>query len=148
MEFKKVGKTYQLFVQNGQDLNDVLTLDEALWGATSAPAAIFTFDPAMTAILDPGKTGRITSNAVKDAIRWFLAKTKSPESVTQDFNGELKLSDIKDDAKPLIESAKHILEEMSAPDRTFITLKQIRDARKEAAKKAEEGKKDSKAEKK
>ncbi|MBP5639290.1 MAG: hypothetical protein J6X55_07420 [Victivallales bacterium] len=127
MEFKKVGKTYQLFVQNGQDLKDVLVLDEALWGATSAPASIFSFDPAMTAILDPGKTGRITSNSVKDAINWFLAKTKNPASVTQDFNGELKLTDISDDAKPLIESAKHILEEMSASDRTFITLKQIRD---------------------
>ena len=81
MEFRTVGKTFQLVVDSGRDFQDILGLDEALWGATSAPAAIFDCDPVFLGLLDPAKTGRITSNEVKNAIRWLLDKMQRPEAV-------------------------------------------------------------------
>ena len=128
MEFRTVGKTFQLVVDSGRDFQDILGLDEALWGATSAPAAIFDCDPVFLGLLDPAKTGRITSNEVKNAIRWLLDKIQRPEAIRADFDGRLPLSELKPEtAAALLDSAAYILGELGAEDREHITLKQIRD---------------------
>lgn len=128
MEFRTVGKTFQLVVDSGRDFQDILDLDEALWGATSAPAAIFDGDPVFLGLLDPAKTGRITSNEIKGAIRWLLDKIRCPEAIRADFDGRLPLSELKPEtAAALLDSAAYILGELGAEDREHITLKQIRD---------------------
>ena len=128
MEFRTVGKTFQLVVDSGRDFQDILDLDEALWGATSAPAAIFDGDPVFLGLLDPAKTGRITSNEIKGAIRWLLDKIRRPEAIRADFDGRLPLSELKPEtAAALLDSAAYILGELGAEDREHITLKQIRD---------------------
>ncbi|MGN0880320.1 MAG: hypothetical protein ACI4WT_12850 [Oligosphaeraceae bacterium] len=128
MEFRTVGKTFQLVVDSGRDFQDILDLDEALWGATSAPSAIFDGDPVFLGLLDPAKTGRITSNEIKGAIRWLLDKIRRPEAIRADFDGRLPLSELKPEtASALLDSAAYILGELGAEDREHITLKQIRD---------------------
>lgn len=140
MEFTNVGKTFQLVINNGEDLKNVLTLDEALWGATSAPAAAFACDPVLVSILDPNKTGRITSNVIKEAIKWFLDKINNPAGVTEEFKGELQLADINtQNAQALVDSATYILKELGTPEATSITLKQIRDFFASVAKRAFNG---------
>lgn len=129
MEFTRVGKTYQMVINTGKDLEDVLVLDEALWGATSAPANAFRADPELIKILDPAATGRITSNALKDAIRWLLAQLPKHDEITKEFNGSLQLKDIDASTpvgKALVNSANYILAELKAENKEAITLQQIR----------------------
>ena len=47
MKFTNVGKTYQMVIENGNDLEGILTLDEAIWGATSAPTIALKADPVL-----------------------------------------------------------------------------------------------------
>ncbi len=129
MKFTNVGKTYQMVIENGKDLEGILTLDEAIWGATSAPTVALKADPVLIKALDPTASGRITSNALKDAIIWLLAQLPDHDKITKDFDGKLRLSDI-DTANPtgkaLVDSAKYILGELKAEDKEHISLEQIR----------------------
>ena len=129
MKFTNVGKTYQMVIENGVDLEGILTLDEAIWGATSAPTAALKADPVLIKSLDPTASGRITSNALKDAITWLLAQLPAHEKITKEFDGKLLLSDI-DTANPtgkaLVDSAKYIIGELKAEDKEHISLEQIR----------------------
>lgn len=129
MKFTNVGKTYQMVIENGNDLEGILTLDEAIWGATSAPTIALKTDPVLIKALDPTASGRITSNALKDAISWLLAQLPNRDKITADFDGKLPLADI-DTANPtgqaLVASAKYILGELKAEDKEHISLEQIR----------------------
>ena len=129
MKFTNVGKTYQMVIENGNDLEGILTLDEAIWGATSAPTIALKTDPVLIKALDPTASGRITSNALKDAISWLLAQLPNRDKITADFDGKLPLADI-DTANPtgkaLVDSAKYILGELKAEDKEHISLEQIR----------------------
>ena len=71
-EFSRFGKSFQLLVRNGYDLEEAVKLGEALWGAISAPADLLIPDPRLRALLDASKTGRITSREVRAAIAWML----------------------------------------------------------------------------
>ena len=53
MKFIREGKAYQLVIENGHDLKDALTLDEALWVAMSAPVKAFVCDPKFLAYVNP-----------------------------------------------------------------------------------------------
>ena len=64
MRFQRYGKSFQMVIENGRDLEEVLTLDEALWGALSAPKDIFDGDPVLFQLLDEDKSGRITNTNI------------------------------------------------------------------------------------
>ena len=129
MKFTNVGKTYQMVIENGNDLEGILTLDEAIWGATSAPTIALKADPVLIKALDPTASGRITSNALKDAISWLLTQLPNHDKITKEFDGKLPLADI-DTANPtgkaLVDSAKYILGELKAEDKEHISLEEIR----------------------
>ncbi len=129
MRFHRFGKSFQMAVDHGRDLEEVLRLDEALWGATSAPANVFFCDPLFIRHLDVENKGRITSADLKQAIRWFLLQLPEHDAITPEFDGKLALSAINpktDDGKALRNSALYILNELGIPDQATITLAQIR----------------------
>jgi len=132
MKFQKVGKAYQLIINNGQDLQDALTLDEALWVAMSAPVKAYTCDPKALTYIDTLKLGSITTETLKGAIRWLLDVYADKESITEHFDGKLELSKLTDSdtAKDIKHSAEYILKDLSAEDKSGITLAQVREFQK------------------
>ncbi len=59
MRFQQYGKTYQLKIETADELDDIISLDESLWVATSAPTAAFRCDPRFTGFLDGNGCGRV-----------------------------------------------------------------------------------------
>ncbi len=128
MKFLHVGKAYQLSLENGQDLADALTLDEALWVAMSAPLKAYTCDPKVLAYIDSAKLGSITTESLKAAIRWLLDVYGDREAITDHFPGSLSLDALTDseNAKKIRHSAEYILKDLGEADSRAITLAQVR----------------------
>lgn len=128
-EFSRFGKSFQLLVRNGYELEEAVKLDEALWGAISAPADLLIPDPRLRALLDASKTGRITSREVRAAIAWMLKQLPDHSKIVPEFDGKLSLADINaedEEGKALVASAKYVLGELNAEDKETISLEQIR----------------------
>ncbi|MBO4344803.1 MAG: hypothetical protein J5833_03555, partial [Victivallales bacterium] len=130
MEFRRFGKSFQMKLENGVDLKEAMTLDEALWVALSAPKDAFQCDPSLVDFIDIDKDGRITAKDIRRAIKWLLDQLPDAEKITPDFDGNLKITDITDktdEGKALIDSASWIVTEMGSKENGYITLKQVRD---------------------
>ena len=128
-EFARFGKSFQLLVRNGYDLEEAVKLDEALWGAISAPADLLIPDPRLRALLDASKTGRITSREVRAAIAWMLKQLPDHSKIVPEFDGKLPLTSINaedDEGKALVASAQYVLGHINAEDKETISLAQIR----------------------
>ncbi len=132
MKFLHIGKAYQLSIQNGHDLADALTLDEALWVAMSAPVKAYSCDPKVLAYIDSAKLGSITTESLKAAIHWLLDVYGDKDSISDAFDGKLLLSRLTDseDAKKIRHSAEYILNDLGAQDKETITLDQVREFQK------------------
>ncbi|MGN0866676.1 MAG: hypothetical protein ACI4SG_03240 [Oligosphaeraceae bacterium] len=128
MKFLHVGKAYQLSIENGQDLADALTLDEALWVAMSAPLKAYTCDPKALAYIDSAKLGSITTESLKAAIRWLLDVYGDRAGITDHFDGKLPLAALTDseNARKIRHSAEYILKDLGEADTSAITLAQVR----------------------
>ena len=129
MRFVKQGKTYQLVIENGVDLEDIQKLDEALWVAMSAPVGAYQFDAKFLKFVNSNNSGHISSNEIKDACAWLLDQLPDHKAITKDFSGTIALKDIntKNEIGPkLLDSAKYILDDLEIADKEHITLDIIR----------------------
>ena len=129
MRFVKQGKTYQLVIENGIDLEGIQKLDEALWVAMSAPVSTFQFDPKFLQFVNANHSGHISSNEIKDACAWLLDQLPDHQAITKEFSGTIALKDIneKNEIGPkLLASAKYILNDLEIADKDTITLEIIR----------------------
>ena len=129
MHFRRVGKTYQLRIETPDDLEAVLSLDESLWVATSAPAAAFGCDAEFLRLLDTDANGRLYTHEIREGIQWLLDRL-ADRSVTAADSDALPLSAVRDDTpegQALLESATYILNALDAEDREQITLQQVRE---------------------
>ena len=126
MHFLKFGRSYQLRVDDADDLAHVLDLNESLWVATSAPNTAFRCDPALLAYLDSDANGRIYTNEVKEAIRWL-------RTALADFTGlgrqdAIALDALRGDTpvgQSLRKSCRFVLEALRR-DGDRVTLDQVR----------------------
>ncbi len=127
-EFARYGRTYQLRIERAEDLRRVLDLDEALWVATGAPLAQLNVDPVLARQLDHNNSGRVLTDELKSAIRWTLEVLVDLEGVSRgsDVLELAAVSDSHEDGKKIRRSAERILARLEAPDRTRISLSQIR----------------------
>lgn len=129
MEFKRFGKSFQMKLEDGNDLKEALTLDESLWVALSAPNEVFRCDPKLLEFLDVDNDKRITTKDVRRGIKWLLDQIPNHDEIKPDFDGNLKISSINnntDEGKALIDSAKWITQELAPADKSIITLGQVR----------------------
>ena len=129
MKFVKQGKAYQLVIENGHDLKDALTLDEALWVAMSAPVKAFVCDPKFLNYVNTGKNGHLSSEELKGAIRWLLDVYPKKDQITAKFGGTLRLSDLNvesETGKAIDHSARYILKDLEAKDPEAIDLATVR----------------------
>jgi len=129
MIFKNYGGSYQLRIQDVQDLEKVRDLDETHWAATSVPIESLNCDRVLASYVDTDKNGRIRTDEVKAALVW-LFRFLANRSRLSESTDVLRLSDI-DTSHPegekLRSVAKFILSNLNAPDAKEISLVQVRD---------------------
>ncbi len=127
--FVRQGNTYQMQIENGFDLKEVLSLDEAIWVAMSAPLDAFQCDARFLKFVDSDANGHLGSEELKQAIRWLLTQLPDHAAITEKFEGKIRLSEIASDnavGKALVDSANNILNDLGIEDREHITLGYIR----------------------
>ena len=108
---------------------EVLTLDEAIWVAMSAPVDAFQCDARFLTFVDADANGHIGTEELKQAIRWLLAQLPDHAAITDKFDGKIRLSEIASEnptGKAIVDSANYILNDLEIEDREHITLEIIR----------------------
>ena len=127
--FKNYGGSYQLRVQNAQDLEKIQVLDDAYWAATSIPIDSLNCDHAFASYVDTDKNGRIRTDELKAALVW-LFRFLTNRSHLSEGTEILNLGDIDTtypEGQKLKASAKLILTNLNSSNTQKINLSQIRD---------------------
>ena len=132
MAFRRHGRSYHLIIESAADLEQLLTLDEALWVSTGAPIeSLINADPVLLDLVDSDNNKRILCGEMKDAIRWTLALFKDRSGV-DGRSATLRMASLdpgNEDGKRIIEShrsARKILLGAEAPGEDEVTLDQVR----------------------
>ena len=127
--FNNYGGSYQLSIKTSEDLKKILDLDEALWAATSIPINVLNVDKKFLEYLDVDKNGRIRTDEIKIAVRWFFNILKDYSHISEATNVIL-LDNINIDipeGKILKDTAKIVLSNLNEKDNPDkITLYQVR----------------------
>jgi hypothetical protein len=127
--FVQYGKTCQLRIESGSDLEAVLQLDKSLWVATSAPVQAFRCDPRLMQILDADGKGRIQTGDVCRAVRWLLDSLHDTSRLGE-ARDRLRLAAIQsgtEEGVRMINAAHYILNVLQAENQESIDLGQVRD---------------------
>lgn len=128
MRFLPYGRTYQLCIESAADLETLLGMDETLWVATSAPVSAFRCDAKFLALVDADGNGRISSNELKEAIRWLLPRLADTTRLGAEADS-LPLAAIRSDTpdgQALLASARYLLTSIAAGEQETIALSQVR----------------------
>lgn len=129
--FRNYGGSYQLSIEKGEDLLNVLKLDEAHWAATSVPIEILNCDKKFLEYLDTDRNKRIRTDEVKEGISYILSHLKNPSII--DGTDELNLSDLNtetESGKLLKKTAEIILTNLGIEKKEKINLNQVRNLQK------------------
>jgi hypothetical protein len=127
--FRNYGGSYQLRIQDTQDLDKILALDETHWAATSVPVSSLNCDPVFISYVDTDQNGRIRTDEIKAACEW-LSRFLSDRSRLSEGTDVLRLGDIDTShpqGKKLRSSAELILTNLNSPNAQEISLAQVRD---------------------
>lgn len=128
MRFQYYGRTCQLQIETVADLKSILDLNEALWAASSAPVSVFRVDPKFLAFLDADANGRITTDELKQAIRWFTSHLLAPEDAMP-CSDRIPLAAINRttaSGTALADSAAYVLSRVQSDSPETISLSQVR----------------------
>ena len=141
MVFKNYGASYQLRIDNVEDLEKVQSLKEGLWAATSLPVSGLNCDPVFASYLDSDKNGRIRTDELKEALKWLFQSLANQERLSRSSD-ILRLDDINTtniEGQKLRQTAELILSNLNCPESKEITLEQVRDVQNIMAKAANNG---------
>ncbi len=141
LRFKNYGGSYQLKIQDAQDLEKVRFLDEVYWAATSIPIESLDCDPALAAYLDTDNNHRIRSGEFKAALAWAFGVLANRSRLSQGTE-VLCLGDINADdpeGQRLLGAARLILTNLNTPEAAEINLAQVRDVQTIMARAANNG---------
>jgi len=128
VRFTRFGRTTQLRIETADDLEAVLSLDESLWMATSAPVGAFSCDREFLAFVDSDGNGRIQTNELKEAIGWLLDRL-ADRSRLPDGVGELPMAAIRSDTpagRALVESGEYVLDQLGRRATESLSLDDVR----------------------
>ena len=129
--FKNYGGSYQLEIQDAQDLEKIQILDETRWAATSIPVSSLNCDATFTSYVDTDKNGRIRTDEFKAAQEW-LFKLLSNRSRLSEGTDVLILDNVDvshPEGKKMMATAKRILTNLNSPDAREINLNEVRDVK-------------------
>lgn len=122
--FFRAGGFDQVSLENGADLLALKDLDQKLWVTLSCPVKNLEFDDRVLKLLDSDQDGHIRAPEILEAVAWAGALLKDPETLIKRQNG-LPLAAINDatpEGKILLDSARHILENLGKKDADTITV--------------------------
>ncbi len=128
MTFRRFGRSYHLKITDVKDLEQVLTLEEALWVATGAPVDSMNCDPDFLHQVDSDKNGRIMCSEVRDAIKWLFSMLKDRNGIRAG-NTVLETGSINtdtDEGRRVFDCARRLLKQAGAENADKITLDQVR----------------------
>jgi len=128
MIFKRYGRSYQLKVESGEDLENVVELNEAHWVATSAPVEMMNCDVVFLQLLDEDNKGRILCREVKGAVRWLLGVLCEGTGITAQST-TLRLGAVDadtDEGQQIRDAAREVLSRLGEKDGEEVTLEQVR----------------------
>jgi len=125
---RNYGGSYQLRIQDAEDLEKIQVFDEVHWAATSIPTDSLNCDKAFTAYVDTDQNGRIRPAELKAAWSW-LSQVLADRHRMSEGSDVLRLQDIEPDCpegQKLHAAAKLILTNLNLPDKNEISLAQVR----------------------
>lgn len=128
MTFQRFGRSHHLRIRTGEDIEHVLSLDEALWVASAVPTAGLNCDRTFLGYLDSTGNGRIVCDEFKTAIRWLLKNLKDLSGLTG-AGTTLALDAINtesDQGRRIAESARKMLDRLGQSNSDQITIAQVR----------------------
>ncbi len=127
--FRNYGKSYQLRIQDVQDLEKIQVLDEVHWAATSVPINSLNCDSVFASYIDTDQNGRIRTNEIKEAQAWLFRFLSNRSHLSEGID-VLDLNDIDTshpEGKKLRAVAELILTNLNSPGAEKISLVQVRD---------------------
>jgi len=141
MVCRNYGGSYQLRIQNAEDMEKIHVLDEVHWAATSIPTDSLNCDPVFTAAMDTDKNGRIRPAEFKAAWSW-LNQVLADRHRLSEGSDVLRLQDIDThhpEGQKLHAAAELILTNLNMPGEKEISLAQVRDVQSITARAANNG---------
>ena len=139
--FRKYGRSYQLRIQDAQDLEKIQVLDEVHWACTSITTDSLNCDDAFISYVDTDKNGRIRPGELKAAQSW-LFRILADRSRLVERSDILRLNDIDmhhDEGQNLRAAADVILNNLNIPNKQEISLDQVRNVQSIIASSANNG---------
>ena len=128
---RNYGGSYQLRIQNAEDLEKIQVFDEVHWAATSIPTDSLNCDKEFTAYVDTDKNGRIRPAELKAACSWLIQVLADRHRLSEGSD-VLKLQDIdthRPEGQMLHATAELILTNLNIPGKNEISLEQVRDVK-------------------
>lgn len=126
--FQRQGRTYQLSIEDAEDLRAALELDDGLWVATSAPVVSLNCDRQFLEFVDSDGNGEIRCDEVRAAIRWMLGLLEDTGRIGESVDS-LPLEAIRAKGAPgqgMIETSRFVLDALGAEAKDDIALDQVR----------------------
>jgi len=126
---RNYGGSYQLRIQNAEDLEKIQVLDEVHWAATSIPTDSLNCDKAFIAYVDTDKNGRIRPAELKAAWSWLIQVLVDRHRLSEGSD-VLRLQDIDThhpEGQKLHAAAEFILTNLNISGENEISLAQVRD---------------------
>ncbi len=126
---RNYGGSYQLRIQNAEDMEKIQVLDEVHWAATSIPTDSLNCDKAFIAYVDTDKNGRIRPAELKAAWSWLIQVLADRHRLSESSD-VLRLQDIDThhpEGQTLHAAAELILTNLNISGTSEISLEQVRD---------------------
>jgi hypothetical protein len=127
--FSRVGGVNRVNLETGEDLINLVDLDQKLWTALSCPVYGLEIDSKTLELIDVDNDDRIRVPEVIAAVKWLTSLMKDPDELVK-VNKSLKLSSINDSTevgRTLLESARQILTNLGKPDADSLSVEETSD---------------------
>jgi hypothetical protein len=128
MHFEKHGRAYQLRIRTAEDLEHVLSLDDSLWVAMSAPVSGLNCDAEFLEFVDLDRNQRIRTGELRVAVQWLFERLAARERLA-DGVADVSLAGMDDShagGRRCREAARYILQAVGAASQDSISLSQVR----------------------
>jgi len=129
--FENYSGSYQLRIENAEDLENIQLLDDARWAATSVPISSLNCDSVFLSYVDTDKNGRIRTDELKNAQGWLFHLLANRRRLSESSD-VLILDDIDTghpEGKKILAAARRILANLNLPEGREISLDKVRDVK-------------------
>ena len=121
-KFFRAGGFEQVWLENGEDLQNLRSLDQKLWVALSCPVQGVEFDRKALEFLDTDRDGHVRVPEVLAAIDWATALLKDPAVLASGKGLPLSaIDDASEEGKMLLKNARRMLMTLGKGDADVIS---------------------------